>query len=144
MKKTMIGLLFAGVTVFTLSGCGGGDTIVIVDPPIDNATTLFLIDQNGNSYGGIPYICDSMVDWSATRPNGEFTFFPPDNCEFDFSGLDGNYANDPFVDDIVYIVDDLDRGKGNIPYECVSFGASSTFLDGSFDYDIDDQCVFYL
>ena len=142
MKKKILGLILAGVTVLTLSGCGGGDTVV--DPLVDNATTLFLIDQNGNSYGGIPYICDSMVSWSATRPNGEFTFFPPDDCTFDFTGLIGNYANDPIADDIVYIVDDLDRGKENIPYECVDFGVSSTFLDGSFDYDIDDQCVFYL
>lgn len=144
MKKKIIGLMIASIAVVTLSGCGGGDTVVIVDPPIDNATTLFLIDQNGDSYGGIPYICDSMVDWSATRPNGEFTFFPPDDCTFDFTGLIGNYANDPIDDDIVYIVDDLDRGKGDIPYECANFGVGSTFLDGSFDYDIDDQCVFYL
>ena len=141
--KSVMGLFIAGVSIVVLSGCGGGGGDDYY-PPVDNATTLFLIDQDGNSYGGIPYICDSMVDWSATRPNGEFTFFPQDDCEFDFRGLYGNYDNDPFVDDIVYIVDDLDRGKGNIPYECFYFGASSTFLDGSFDYDIDDKCVFYL
>ena len=37
-----------------------------------------------------------------------------------------------------------DNGKGGIPYECSSFGAGSTFGDGSFYYDIDDNCVFYL
>ncbi|OQX77902.1 MAG: hypothetical protein B6D54_00850 [Epsilonproteobacteria bacterium 4484_65] len=141
MKK-LIGLIVAGVAVFALSGCGGGDDDYYAPPP-SNLTTLFLIDQDGFSLGGVPYICDSMVDWSATRPNGEFTFDPPDNCTFDFIGLNGNYNNDPFVDDIIYIVDDLDRGKGNIPYDCASFGASTTYGDGSFDYDIDDECVFY-
>ncbi len=138
MKKLM-GFIFAGVTLFALSGCGGGDTYYVeeVVPP-DNLTTLFLVDQDGYSYAGIPYICDSMVNWSQTAPNGEFSFYPGENCEFDFDGLYGNYANDPLVDDIVYIVDYLDYGKGGIPYECASFGV------GSFDYDIDDECIFYL
>jgi len=136
-KLLIIGAVSLSALFFT--GCGGDD---YYEPPIDNATTLFLIDQDGNSYGGIPYICDSMPDWSATRPNGEFTFFPPESCTFDFTGLSGTYG-DP-LDDIIYIVDDLDRGKGDIPYECSSFGASSTYIDGSFDYDIDDVCTFYL
>ena len=139
MKK-IIAFLIASVAVFALSGCGGGGSS---DAP-SNATTLFLVDDQGFSYGGIPYKCDSMIDWSVTAPNGEFTFFPPDNCEFDFTGLNGDYNVNPAVDDIVRITDDLNRGKGNIPYECASFGASTTFGDGSFYYDIDDQCVFYL
>jgi hypothetical protein len=143
MMKKLVGLIFAGVFVFVLSGCGD-DYYYDDGPPPSNETTLFLIDQNGFSLGGIPYRCDSMYDWSVTAPNGEFTFYPPDNCEFDFIGLDGNYNNDPISDDIIYIVDYLDYGKGNIPYECASFGASTTYGDGSFDYDIDDQCVFYL
>lgn len=139
MKKYLI-LVFSMVAVFGLSGCGGsGD-----DTPSSNLTTLFLVDEQGFSYGGIPYRCDSMRDWSVTAPNGEFSFYPPDNCEFDFLGLDGNLFGDPIVDDIVRIVDYTNDGKGGIPYECSSFGASSTFGDGSFDYDIDDQCVFYL
>ena len=140
MKKSLIiGTLLVSTLLFT--GCGGGSDY---NPPAANYTTLFLIDQDGNSYGGIPYICDSMTAWSETRPNGEFTFEEPDNCTFDFSGLYGNYGNDPLVDDIVYIVDDLDRGKGSIPYECTSFGVSDTYGDGSFDYDKDDSCTFYL
>ena len=102
-----------------------------------------MIDQDGYSLGEVPYICDSMADWSATRPNGEFTFFPPDNCVFDFVGYNGNYDDNPYVDDIIYIVDDLDRGKGGIPYDCYSFGASTTYGDGSFDYDTNDECTFY-
>ena len=152
MKKKIVGILAASVAVFTLSGCGGGgggDTVVIVDPPIivdpdPVPITLFLVDQDGFSYGDVPYICDFMLDWSYTAPNGEFTFYLGENCEFDFVGLEGNYYDDPYVDDIVYIVDDLDYGKGGIDYECASFGVGTTYGDGSFYYDIDDQCTFYL
>lgn len=138
MKK-MITFLAASVAVLALSGCGGGGS----DAP-SNATTLFLVDEQGFSYGGIPYKCDSMRNWAVTAPNGEFTFFPPDNCEFDFTGLNGDYDVHPIVDDIVRIVDYTYEGKPNIPYNCASFGASTTFNDGSFYYDKDDQCVFYL
>jgi len=139
MKKKIMALIFSAVAVFGLSACGSGGS----DAP-SNLTTLFLVDEAGFSYGGIPYKCDSMRDWSVTAPNGEFSFLPPDNCEFDFIGLEGDYNVNPAVDDIVRITDDLNRGKGNIPYECTSFGASTTFGDGSFYYDIDDRCVFYL
>ena len=150
MKKKLISLLFAGVAVLALSGCGGGggssDYYVdpIVEPIDDSLTTLFLIDQDGFSYADIPYICDSMSDWDYTASNGEFSFYPGEDCEFDFDGLIGNYYDDTYVDDIVYIVDDLDYGIGGIDYECASFGVGSTYDDGSFDYDIDDQCTFYL
>ncbi len=143
MRKLII-LIFSVVTVFVLSGCGGSDNYYYEDVYNDGLTTLFLIDQDGFSYAGVPYKCDSMVDWSRTAYNGEFSFYPGENCEFDFLGLYGNYADDPYVDDIVYIVDDLYYGKGDIPYECASFGVGYTYGDGSFDYDIDDQCVFYL
>jgi len=140
MKKYLV-LLFSAIAIFGLSGCGGGSS---VDDVNDGRTTLFLVDSQGYSYGGVPYKCDSMRDWGETAPNGEFSFYPPDNCEFDFLGLEGNLFNDPRVDDVVHIIDIANDGKGNIPYECVSFGASSTYNDGSFEYDIDDRCVFYL
>ncbi len=143
MKK-LIGLVFAVVALFALSGCGGDNDYYYEEPINDGLTTLFLIDQDGFSYAGVPYICDTMANWSQTAPNGEFSFYPGENCEFDFLGLYGNYEGDPYVDDIVYIVDDLDYGKGGIPYECASFGVGTTYGDGSFDYDIDDECVFYL
>lgn len=137
----LVGLIVAVVAVVGLSGCGSSNDNYYED----DLVTLFLVDDLGYSYGGVPYICDSMRDWEVTLPNGEFTFLPPDNCEFDFSGLDGNLFNDPRVDDIVRIVDFTDDGKGGIPYECASFaGVDETRYDGSFEYDIDDQCVFYL
>jgi hypothetical protein len=142
MIKKLIALLFVSVALFGLSGCGesdgsssSGDTDLV---------TLFLVDEKGFSYGGVPYLCDSMSAWEQTAPNGEFTFLPPDNCEFDFLGFEGNYNNDAFFDDIVRIVDFRDEGKNAVPYECSSFAGSATYGDGRFDYDIDDACVFYL
>ena len=136
MKK-YLSLFIAGIVLFGTSGCGSSDSSYE-----DNLVTLFLVDENGFSYGGVPYICDSMRDWELTPPNGEFTFLPPDECVFDFYGLGGVYG-DRF-DDIVRIVDYTNDGKGDIPYECASFGVGSTFFDGSFIYDENDECVFYL
>jgi hypothetical protein len=149
MKKIIL-FLTTIVAVIALNGCGGidyrDDYVVDYDNYSayngNNLTTLFLVDEYGNTYGGIPYICDSMREWSRTAPNGEFSFVEPDTCEFDFNGLDGIYADS--FDDIVRIVDYRDNGKGGIPYECSSFGVSSTYSDGSFDYDQDDVCSFYL
>lgn len=142
MKRFSI-LAILAVSALGLSGCGGGggDGGYVPPPPPIAATTLFLIDQDGYSLGGVPYSCDS--GGGVTAPNGEFTFYPPDNCTFDFLGLDGNYDFNPYVDDIIHIVDDLDNGAGGVVYDCASFGASTTFGDGSFYYDMDDICTFY-
>ena len=139
-------LICAGVGALTLSGCGGGGSGYN-----DGLTTLFLVDDEGYSYGGIPYSCDSMNYWDKTAFNGEFSFYPGEDCEFDFDGLNGTDPEDIYVDEVIYIVDDLDNGKNNIPYECSSFNAGNInytyddgIWDGSFDYDADDACVFYL
>lgn len=139
MKKVIFTMVLT-LSIFGLNGCGGGDSYY----PDDRLTTLFLVDDHGFSYGGIPYRCDSMNDWARTAPNGEFTFLQPESCEFDFLGLQGDYNIDPSVDNIVRIVDYTNDGKGRIPYECEFFGASTTFGDGSFYYDKDDSCIFYL
>ena len=135
-------LILSGVSIVLLSGCGGGSSDYN-----DGLTTLFLVDEQGFAYADIPYQCydQGVLTYSdSTLFNGEFSFYPGEDCEFDFLGLDGNYLNDPSVDDIVRIVDYTDDGKGGIPYECASFGIGTTYSDGSFDYDIDDQCIFYL
>jgi len=139
MKKIFLGL-GAMVMVFALSGCD----IEYHDDDEEALTTLFLVDQYGHSYEGIPYRCDSMNYWEHTPANGEFSFLEPEKCEFDFSGLEGNYDNSPSRDDIIYIIDYYDHGKGGIAYECEAFGVSSTYGDGSFEYDRDDRCLFYL
>ena len=150
MKK-LIGLVFAGVAVFVLSGCG--DNYYYYNEPVDDLTTLFLVDEYGDPYPGIPYICDSMRDWERTLPNGEFTFLPPDNCEFDFYGYFGTDPDDLTVpyNELIYIVDIADEGKNGIPYECSRFNVGNInytdydgIYDGSFEYDADDACIFYL
>ena len=141
-------LIVSILAIFSLNGCSGDNNThsdtYNYDDRVEHAnfTTLFLVDENGYSYADIPYICDSMEQWSKTASNGEFSFIEPDTCKFDLNGLDGDFG---YTDDeIVRIVDDTYSGKGGINYNCNSFGASSTFNDGSFDYDQDDVCTFYL
>jgi len=135
--------LTLGVVALLLSGCSGDrDNRYVEGYDEEKLTTLFLVDEEGFSYAEIPYKCDSMRRWSQTKNNGEFTFVQPDSCEFDFNGLDGVFG-DRF-DEVVRIVDYTYSGKGDIPYECSLFGVSSTYSDGSFDYDADDVCTFRL
>lgn len=147
--KRFVMFLASSAAVLAMSGCGGGSSSgsssEVYVPVDDGFTTLFLVDQDGFAYAEVPYICDSMSEWSVTAPNGEFSFYPGEYCDFDFDGLYGNYDNDLLVDDIVYIVDDLDDGKGGIPYECDSFiGINTTNYDGSFYYGENDACTFDL
>jgi len=141
MYKKLIGFMVSGVAVFALSGCGS-DPVIVDDGPVP--ITLFLLDQDDFSFEGIPYRCDGMANWDLTAPNGEFTFYEYESCEFDFSGLVGNWYNDPIDDDIVRITDDLGLGVEGISYECASYGGPDvTLYDGSFYYDPGDQCTFY-
>jgi hypothetical protein len=147
MKKFMM-LILSGVSVVVLSGCGGGSD--------DGLTTLFLVDEQGLAYADIPYQCYDqgvLTSSSATLSNGEFSFYPGEECIFDFIGLYGTDPDDLTVpyNEYIYIVDDLDNGKNGIPYECEYFNVgtiNTTYYDGiwdgSFDYDADDTCVFYL
>ena len=146
MKKIFLWLVLIAVDIM-MSGCSSNDPYNEVNTDYSNynsthLTTLFLVDEHGFAYADIPYKCDSMYAWSHTAPNGEFSFVEPDSCVFDFNGLNGVYGDS--FDDIVRIVDDRNDGKGGIPYECSSFGVSSTYTDGSFEYDENDACSFYL
>ncbi|MCW8820603.1 MAG: hypothetical protein OQK45_00130 [Sulfurovum sp.] len=139
MKKLM-SLVFSGVVALVLSGCGGGGSNYN-----DGLTTLFLVDEQGFAYADIPYQCydQGVLTYSdSTLNNGEFSFYPGEDCKFDFLGYDGVYGD--VFDEIIRIVDYTYDGKGDIPYQCDSFGIGSTYTDGSFDYDADDACVFYL
>ena len=142
MKKIILNMIIF-VAIFMLNGCGGfgydNDYNNYAD---DDFVTLFLVDEQGFSYADVPYKCDSMAYWSHTARDGEFSFFLLDTCKFDFNGLNGVFGDS--MDDVVRIVDDRNSGKGGIGYGCESFGISSTYSDGSFDYDEDDICTFYL
>lgn len=143
MKKMLL-LITSLTLLITLNNCQTDNYndryLSYVDD--DELTTLFLVDHQGYAYAGIPYLCDSMTDWEITLSNGEFTFLSPEYCEFDFNGFDGVYG-DRF-DDVIRIVDYRDDGKEDINYDCDSFGASSTYVDGSFEYNEDDICTFEL
>lgn len=144
MKKLALGLSLV-ITTLIISGCSDGgnydeSNVEYSNYSSSNLTTLFLVDEHNFAYADIPYKCDSMYEWSRTAPNGEFSFVEPDSCLFDFNGLNGVYDDE--FDDVVRIVDDRADGKEGIPYECASFGAFSTYVDGSFDYDENDVCVF--
>ncbi len=149
MKK-LIMLLVSGLAVIALSGCGGGAYDAGYDDGFyDGArasdasmTTLFLIDQDGFSLGGVPYYC---VDPSGVRtadyvtaPNGEFTFVPGERCTFDLYGYNGT------PEDPLFIVDDVGLGKPDIPYACDGGDNGLTDVTGSFDYLPDDICTLYL
>ena len=148
MKK-LIGLVFAGVAVFALSGCssGGGDT-VIVDPGPEYIT-LFLIDDNiGLGAEFVPYTCydpsGTIVADEFTTATGAFTFVAGDRCEFDLYGFNGTV---PFDDQPLYIADDLGEGKDDIPYSCdngIDIAEGTTDVFGYFEYPIDAVCKFYL
>ena len=140
MKKIFL-TLTAVSALFILSACGSNDDYER-NYVSDDTTTLYLVDEQDYSYSGIPYICDSMNGWSKTTKEGAFVFVEPDTCKFNFNGLDGVYGDD--FDEVVRIVDYTNDGKEGIAYECSSFVASSTYGDGSFDYNEDDVCVFYL
>jgi len=117
MKKKIAGFLVAGIAVFALSGCGGGDDTYIIDEsPIPE--TFFITDDFGDGVGGIIYHCDSGLS-GVTNFEGAFTFdLRYDNCNFDMETnniqqlLYLEYGNDPFVDE----------GIDGIEYECVTYG----------------------
>jgi len=142
MKKKIAILLVAGAAVFTLSGCGGGDTVIIDDSgeSVSNETTLFLVDNEGFSVANIHYSCvNSIGDFIGdfyTGNNGSFVFEPGEDCTFDFAGYNGTPGDE------LYIEDDLQNPKEGIPYTCAGGDFGQTFADGSFDYVIDDSCTF--
>ena len=121
MKKKLVGLMVAGVSLFVLSGCsgGGGDTVIIDNSPIPE--TYFITDDFGDGVSEIIYHCDSGFS-GVTNFEGAFTFdIEGDNCNFDL--LTNNiqefiyieYDNDPFTD----------AGINGIEYECVENGQIS-------------------
>ena len=147
MNKKILGLVISGVAVFALSGCGGGGggDYVVVDPPVDNETTLFLVDDVGIGVQFVPYTCyapdGTIVSDYETDVYGEFTFIPGDRCEFDLYGF-------PNIDSTSLFIVDIDTfGKDDIPYNCINdyneYSEGTTDFDGWFAYPDDAICKFY-
>lgn len=157
MKRLFaMGMITAAVLV--LSGCGGsgydegydnGYTDGFYDGarvPVDGMTTLFLRDINGFSAGGVHYVCvdptGAVSADAVTAPNGEFSFYPGEQCAFNLVGFSGTPA------DPLFIEDDIGQGKNNIAYVCEGgdtglTGYSIDFgRDGFFNYLPDDTCSF--
>ena len=116
-RKKLMSLVLAGVAVLVLSGCGGGDTVIVDESPIPE--TFFITDLAGFGVGGIIYHCDSGFS-GVTNFEGAFTFdIVGDNCNFDF------FTNN-IIDDI-HIEYDNDpssfAGINGIQYECVRSGS---------------------
>lgn len=142
MQKIRL-ILASILMIFGFNACGDSN---------DELYTLFLVDEQGFSYAGVPYRCDSMRDWERTPSNGEFSFFTGESCTFDFRGFGGTSNNSSIFDEVVRIVDYQEYGKGGIEYDCLLFSGTtyygdefiSPYMDGSFEYDADDQCRFFL
>jgi len=153
MKK-LIMLFVSSVAVIALSGCGSSSYDAGYEEGYDDGfydgarvpetsmTTLFLVDLDGFSLGGVPYYCvdpeGAVTADYVTAPNGEFSFIPGERCTFDLFGLGGT------PDDPLFIQDDIGAGKADIPYACDGGDAGLTNIDGNFDYLPDDICTFYL
>ena len=140
MKKL---LYVAGLALSALffAGCGGGGGGVAPGPgpgpaPGPTAVMWYIDDIDGVGVGGISYNCTSGN--GVTDADGAFIFFPGDVCNFDFWGLPGNLVFSLHIDD------ELTTGVGNIPFECDSGWSGATYADGSFEYDADDYCTFYM
>ena len=147
MNKKITGLMVAGVAVFALSGCGGGggDTVYVEPEPTDGI--LFLIDDNsGLGIDGVPYECytsDGTLVYEDWTVDGKFSFDIGERCFFDFDGFEGTIPNDLQP---IYIADDLDGRKHDIPYECdngLDLVKDTTDRDGFFEYPQDAVCKFY-
>lgn len=127
----LIGLAVAGVAVFALSGCGGGDDYYVDPGPVYE--TYFITDGFGNGVSNIIYDCDSGSS-GVTNFEGAFKFdIIGDNCNFDLvtnlivDDLFLEYDNDPHTD----------AGINGIYFECIKNGAIISSGDTSYDPQLD-------
>jgi len=149
MNKKILGLLVSVVAVFVLSGCGGGDDVVVVDPGPEYITLSLMDDTTGLGADFVPYTCyapdGTIVADDFTNEFGDFTFVAGDRCEFDLFGFLGSVR--PTYLHPLYIADDTGEGKDDIPYSCdngIDIVEGITDIFGNFDYPEDAYCKFYL
>ncbi len=131
----LVGLAAAAI-IFTGCGGGGGGGGGVAPAPGPVYDILYLDNEFGPA-GGVAYNCSSVSGW--TDADGGFEFLTGDTCTFDLAGYNGTiYDWDP-----LYISYSGGSGVMDIPYDCWSGTGGWTSIDGSFDYDIDDDCSFY-
>lgn len=124
------------ISALLFTGCGSSDNNTVVVPP-PQADTLYL-DDGAGGLQGIAYTCTSGSGY--TDIAGAFTFYAGDNCTFDLRGFDGTV----FLFDPLFVDYSDGTGVADIGYDCTSGTFGSTDIDGSFEYDTDDACTFYL
>ncbi len=129
-------LVTLSISTLLFTGCGSSDNTTVVVPPPE-PDTLYL-DDGAGGLAGVSYTCTSGSGF--TNAQGAFTFYAGDNCTFDLTGFDGTV----FLFDPLFVDYNDGTGVADISYDCVSGIAGSTDVDGSFDYDTDDACTFYL
>ena len=137
----LVGLAAAAI-IFTGCGGGGGGGGGYVPPPDPGpgpVQEVLYLDDGAGGLVGIPYFCTSGIS-DITGPDGDFYFYPGDDCTFDLTGFGGTiYLWDP-----LYIDYADETGVSGIEYDCWSGTGGWTDIDGYFDYDTDDECTFYL
>ena len=139
MRVKTLGLIVMSTLVLLLNGCGssGSDDNFVPEP---TETYLFMVDRNGNAAADVHYSCeDSFGNFLGnfwTRYDGRFMFNPGENCTFDFIGYNGTPLDPIFIEDIAH------EPKANIPYTCFGGDFGRTYPSGSFEYRIDDSCMF--
>ena len=136
MKKRIL-LLGAVLSISAiLTGCGTDDVVDDVAPK----DAIYVIDQNGQSVGGIPYTC---IDGNngVTDGNGAFYFWVGTKCDLE---LDVPVA-DSLVD-ILHLEDDYGTVEG-VNYICDNGDFGQTNSAGIFNFDNTnniDVCTFNL
>ncbi|MEA3492146.1 MAG: hypothetical protein U9R27_09625 [Campylobacterota bacterium] len=137
MKKVLILSSLAAAVILT--GCGGGGGGGDVPPPPPVEMDVLYLDDNNGGLAGVPYMCDGRSGF--TDEVGAFYFYPGENCTFDLTGFDGSMA---YLWDPLYIDDSAANGIEGIGYDCWSGTGGFTDISGYFEYDMDDECTFYL
>jgi len=125
--------VLAGVAVFALSGCGGGDDYY------DDEIKYHLVDQNQYGVSDIEYTCDG-THFYETDGSGGFFAYPHEDCS-----LRLDISVDSSIDRL-FIIDDYGYAVTNIYYECFSGTSGYTDYYGNFEFDNvynDDICTFF-
>ncbi len=136
--KRITQFTIAGVVIFALSGCSGGEGIESI------YETHYLTDINGIGIPDVAYDCTSNS--STTGPNGDYVYQVGDHCTF---FLDSALAP---TDQGLYIDSEPNNensGVNGIYYECSNYDThlnpytGDTIGNGHFNHVFSyDECTF--